>query len=220
MITSLAGRSAQDGERAVGGVEGADPETGEDKCGAELRDRAVGIGHVQMIDGAGRLHYRRSPPVTIRLMRAAFLLLLSLPLLATNFTGKVVAITDGDTIRVMHAGRSERVRLFGIDCPEKAQGWGTRARQFAGSMVFGKTVTIRVHDTDRYGRPVGEVVLPDGRSLNRELVRAGLAWWYRQYAPRDAELERLEADARRERRGLWADPQPVPPWDWRRAGMP
>ena len=68
-------------------------------------------------------------------------------------------------------------------------------------------------------RLVADVILPDGRNLNRELVRAGLAWWYRRYAPHDAELEALEAEARAARRGLWADPHPVPPWEWRRGAV-
>ena len=133
-----------------------------------------------------------------------------------SFSGKVVAISDGDTIRVMHNGSAERIRLWGIDCPEKRQPFGTRASQFTGDLAFGKDVKVLVHDVDRYGRTVGEVILPDGRSLNRELVRAGLAWWYQHYAPYDRELERLEAAARAARRGLWADKDPVPPWEWRR----
>ncbi len=81
---------------------------------------------------------------------------------------------------------------------------------------FKKTVTVRVHDVDRYGRQVAEIILPGGRNLNQEIVRAGLAWWYRQYARHDKELERLEAEARAAKRGLWADKAPVPPWDFRR----
>jgi endonuclease YncB( thermonuclease family) len=134
-----------------------------------------------------------------------------------SFSGKVVGISDGDTIRVMHDGRAERVRLWGIDCPESHQPFGTRARQFTGDLAFGQDVKVLVRDVDRYGRTVGEVILPDGRSLNRELVRARLAWWYRQYARADRELERLEAAARAARRGLWADAHPVPPWEQRRA---
>jgi endonuclease YncB( thermonuclease family) len=84
-------------------------------------------------------------------------------------------------------------------------------------VIGGRTVTVRVRDTDRYGRTVGEVVLQDGRSLNRELVRAGLAWWYRQYARGDAEPGRLKAQVRAARRGLWADSQPVAPREWQRA---
>ena len=147
-------------------------------------------------------------------MRLLWALILATSLTPTgiagdSFSGNVVAISDGDTIRVMHNGRAERIRLWGIDCPEKRQPFGTRATQFTGDLAFGKDVKVLVRDVDRYGRTVGEVILPDGRSLNRELVRAGLAWWYRHYAPNDRELERLEAEARTARRGLWADKEPV-----------
>ena len=103
----------------------------------------------------------------------------------------------------------------GIDCPEKRQAFGNRAKQFAPALVFGKTVTVSVLDVDRYGRTVGEVILPDGRVLNHELVRAGLAWWYRKYAPDDDTLKQLEAEARQAKRGLWVEPNPMPPWAWR-----
>jgi endonuclease YncB( thermonuclease family) len=76
----------------------------------------------------------------------------------------------------------ERIRLWGIDCPESRQAFGARATQFTGDLAFGKEVSVQVKDVDRYGRTVGVVILPDGRNLNQELVRAGLAWWYRQYA--------------------------------------
>ncbi len=72
-----------------------------------------------------------------------------------------------------------------------------------------------VFGLDRYGRTIADVILPDGRVLNRELVRAGFAWWYRRYAPEDETLEQLECEARGARRGLWADAEPVPPWEWR-----
>ncbi len=84
------------------------------------------------------------------------------------------------------------------------------------NLVFGKTVTVQVLDRDRYGRTVGDVLLRDGRSLNREQVRAGFAWWYRRYAPDDEILKQLEQEARDAQRGLWADPHAVPPWEWRR----
>ncbi len=146
-------------------------------------------------------------------------LLLSIPLfsLATDtFTGKVVGVADGDIISVMRQGRAVKVRLHGIDCPEKKQPFGTRAKRFTSEMAFGMEVEVRVKDTDRYGRIVGEVILPDGLSLNKQLVYMGLAWWYRKYAPNDRTLKALEAGARAERRGLWADKNPVPPWEWRR----
>lgn len=104
----------------------------------------------------------------------------SVPCLAVNaeFSGEVVGIADGDTIKVMHDGRPEKIRLFGIDCPEKGQAFGNKAKQFSSELAFGKTVTVQEHGLDKYGRTIGVVILPDGRNLNRELVAAGLAWWY------------------------------------------
>jgi len=100
-----------------------------------------------------------------------------------TFTGKVVGVSDGDTISVMRKGRAAKVRLHGIDCPEKKQPYGTRAKRYTSDMAFGKEVTVRFQTTDKYGRIVGEVILPGGISLNKELVYVGLAWWYRKYAP-------------------------------------
>ena len=135
-----------------------------------------------------------------------------------QFSGMVVSIADGDTVTVLHAGKPERVRLYGVDCPEKKQPFGTRARQLTGQLAFKKVVTVRVKDRDRYGRTVGEVVLPDGKVLNQELVRAGLAWWYRDYAAGDARLARLEQEARDAGRGVWSDAKPMPPWEYRKRG--
>lgn len=132
-----------------------------------------------------------------------------------DFTGRVVGVSDGDTIEVMRAGRAVRVRLQGVDCPESHQAYGTRAKQFTSELAFGKTVAVQVHGTDQYGRILGEVILPDGRSLNRELVRNGYAWWYRRYSD-DPVLQQLEEEARRERRGLWREKNPTPPWEFRR----
>lgn len=146
------------------------------------------------------------------------LLLLSVPLSshADTFTGKVVGVSDGDTIKVMHEGRAVKVRLHGIDCPEKKQPFGSRAMQYTSEMAFSNEVEVRIKTTDRYGRVVGDVILPDGTSLNKELVYVGLAWWYRKYAPNDRTLKALEAGARAARRGLWADKNPIPPWEWRK----
>ena len=135
---------------------------------------------------------------------------------ADQFTGKVVGISDGDTLSVLREGKAVKVRLHGVDTPEKAQAFGTQARKLTGDLVFQQTVTVAIRDTDRYGRLVGEVLLPDGRSLNQELVKAGMAWWYRQYAPNDTTLAQLEAEARTAKRGLWADAHPIPPWQWRK----
>jgi len=109
-----------------------------------------------------------------------------------------------------------KVRLHGIDCPEKRQAFGRRARRFTSDLAFDKEATVGIQTTDRYGRTVGLVIFPDGKNLNWELVSAGLAWSYRNYAPDDRILERLEAEARAARRALWAEKNPVPPWEWRR----
>ena len=119
------------------------------------------------------------------------------PFLPTlQFSGKVVGVSDGDTITVLAKGKPERIRLHGIDCPEKRQAFGKRAKQATSRLVYGKTVTVRDLGQDRYGRTVGEVMLPDGRSLNHELVKAGYAWWCRRYAPEDETLKQLEQEAR------------------------
>jgi micrococcal nuclease len=132
-----------------------------------------------------------------------------------TFTGPVIGVTDGDTISVLRAGRREVVRLRGIDAPERRQAYGERAKQHAAALAFGKVVAVEAAGRDRHGRLLAEVRLPDGRSLNQELVRAGLAWWFRRYST-DPTLGRLEAEARAARAGLWADRLPVPPWEWRR----
>jgi endonuclease YncB( thermonuclease family) len=95
------------------------------------------------------------------------------------YSAKVVGVTDGDTITVLTRDRRQvKVRLHGIDAPESAQPYGTRAKQRTSELSFGQAVTVQPKDTDRYGRTVAIVVLPDGRSLSHELVGDGLAWWY------------------------------------------
>jgi micrococcal nuclease len=94
--------------------------------------------------------------------------------------------------------------------------FGQRAKHAASALAFGKDVTIQTHGYDKYKRTLGDVILPDGMNLNHTLVKDGWCWWYRKYAPGDTVLEGLEKDARETRKGLWVDPQPVPPWAWRR----
>ncbi len=124
----------------------------------------------------------------------------------------MVSVLDGDTIEVLHNIHPERVRLSGIDCPENGQAFGKRAKQAASALVFGKDVILQTHGQDKYRRTIGDVLLPDGMSLNQELVKQGWCWWYRKYAPGNTVLEVLENEAREARKGLWADPQPMPPW--------
>jgi micrococcal nuclease len=140
--------------------------------------------------------------------------LLAAAAFAADFTGRVVGISDGDTISVMHDTRAEKIRLNGIDCPEKRQAFGQRAKQFTSKLAFGNDVTVKTFGHDKYGRTLGDVILPDGKTLNQELVRAGLAWWYQQYS-KDLELRDIQQEARLAKRGLWVYPDPVPPWEWR-----
>jgi hypothetical protein len=121
---------------------------------------------------------------------------------------------DGDTVELLENNQTTRVRLYGVDAPEKNQDYGTRARQFASDLAFGKNVQLIEKGKDRYGRVIGIILLPDGRSLNEELVRQGFAWHYKEYA-KDEALAQLELDARQNRRGLWEMPNPTPPWEFR-----
>ncbi|MBF0109764.1 MAG: thermonuclease family protein [Magnetococcales bacterium] len=129
--------------------------------------------------------------------------------------GRVVFVQDGDSMKVAVGSRLLTLRLQGIDTPEKGQPFATEATRFVKKKVMGRTVTFRMSGLDLYHRIVAEVILNDGHSLNRELVAAGLAWRDPRYS-RDSTLKKLEKKARSERRGLWAMPDPLPPWEWRR----
>lgn len=130
-----------------------------------------------------------------------------------DFAGPVIAILDGDTIDVLIDRQPVRVRLAQIDAPEKRQAFGTRSRQALSALVFRQSVTVADAGRDRYGRVLGTVYV-SGVNVNAEMVRQGMAWVYRQYAT-DRSLFALENEARAGRRGLWADPSPVPPWQFR-----
>lgn len=136
---------------------------------------------------------------------------------AVSFTGRVVGVTDGDTITVLVDGAQQvKVRLAEIDAPERAQPWGNRSKQALSGLVFGRNVSVLQTDIDRWGRIIGQVRV-DGLDVNYEMIASGEAWAFRQYLS-DQTLIEVEADAKRERRGLWSMPeaQTVPPWDWRR----
>lgn len=135
--------------------------------------------------------------------------------LASSYQGLLVSVSDGDTVQVMHDGKAEKIRLAEIDCPEMDQPYGQAAKRFVLGIAAQKTVRVEVGTTDRYGRTVGSVFLPDGSSLNRALVKEGYAWWYRQFS-KDASIGQLETEARNAKRGLWQDKDPVAPWEWRR----
>ena len=158
---------------------------------------------------------------TMRRPLAVLVIILTLPVLAWSqqaaWQGKVVGVSDGDTITVMHQGKGERIRLYGIDCPEKRQAFGKKAKQFTSKMVFGKNVEVRPVTTDRYGRTIAWIYI-DGACLNEALLKAGLAWHYKRYSS-DRHLADLEIVARHGKAGLWSDPYSVPPWDFRRGAI-
>lgn len=134
---------------------------------------------------------------------------------AATITGKVIKVLDGDTIDILYNNKPERIRFNGIDAPEKGMPHGQKAKQFVLDLAANKIVSVNVTDTDRYGRSIGDITLADGRNLNREVVKAGYAWWYWKYSS-DESLGELEKEARKAHRGLWQDKDPVPPWEWRK----
>jgi len=140
---------------------------------------------------------------------------------AHTITGKVVGITDGDTVRVLDAQHTlHKVRLTGIDAPESKQAFGTRSKQNLSHLIFGRAITVEYEHRDRYGRVLGKILL-DGADVNIKQVEAGLAWHYKQYAKEQSVEDRrsyatAEDRARADHLGLWRDPSPVPPWDFRR----
>lgn len=145
-----------------------------------------------------------------------FLLIVFIPaLLCCNIiAGKVVSIQDGDTIEILSNNQTYRLRLDGIDCPEKSQAFGTRAKSATSDLCFGKQVSANIIGTDRYGRYLAKVILPDGKILNEELLSLGLAWHYKQYNS-DIKYANLENQARKLKIGLWSDSSPIAPWDFR-----
>ncbi len=152
-------------------------------------------------------------------------LLLALPALADTYTARVVGVTDGDTVNVLDETRVQhKIRLAGIDAPEKAQPYGQRSKQHLAELVFGKEVVLDCGKRDRYKREICVVGL-DGQDINLALVQTGFSWWYRQYAHEQTSAQRhdyaaAEAAAREARRGLWADDNPTPPWEWRHRKHP
>lgn len=138
---------------------------------------------------------------------------------AEPLSGKVVRVRDGDSLVVLAGRTPVEVRLDGVDAPELAQAFGKSAKRCASDLAFGRRVRLELRGKDQYDRDLAEVFLPDGRSLNRELVAAGCAWWFRRYS-QDLGLETSERRARSDRRGLWSDPVPVPPWEFRERQRP
>lgn len=139
---------------------------------------------------------------------------------AAMITGRVVGVADGDTVTVLDGANTQhKIRLSGIDAPEKKQAFGTRSKQSLSDLVFDKQVTVETDKKDKYGRDVGKILLT-GQDVNLEQVTRGFAWHYKQYEREQSANDRklyvfAEHGARADRRGLWADAEPVPPWEFR-----
>lgn len=132
-----------------------------------------------------------------------------------KFKGQVTYIYDGDTYEVvLFNSEKERIRLYGIDCPETKQRFGAEATQFVTELLEGNEVVITKHYTDHYGRIIADVEV-SGKDLASELLANGYAWHYKQYS-QDEDLSNLEKEARVKQVGLWVDPEPVAPWEYRR----
>ncbi len=133
----------------------------------------------------------------------------------TTWTARVVWVLDGDSLIVKRGQKKITIRVAGIDAPEKNQPWADAAKKFAIRRAKGRSVTVRVKELDHYGRTVAHLFFENGDHFGTMMIEAGLAWWYRRYS-RDATLEMAEKKARREKIGLWSEPQPIPPWIWKR----
>lgn len=128
--------------------------------------------------------------------------------------GHVVAVHDGDTITVLHDHQQVKVRLVEIDAPELGQPFGKRSKQSLSDLCYNKPASIETRGQDKYGRTLARTTC-DGQDANAEQVRRGMAWVYNRYAKPDSPLYHLQEEAKSSRRGLWADPSPIPPWEWR-----
>jgi micrococcal nuclease len=138
-----------------------------------------------------------------------------IPCLAlADFSGRDISVVDSQTIRVLNGKRLVTVRLYGVDCPAKKQPYGKQAKKALRGLVFGKVVTIQPKSLARKGPILGIVLTPDGREVNRELVLAGWCWADEDYA---TDYVKEMQEAREARRGLWQDPNPTRPEDWRGA---
>jgi endonuclease YncB( thermonuclease family) len=133
-----------------------------------------------------------------------------------DLTGRVVRVADGDTVTILDRRNTQhKVRLYGIDSPERDQPYGKAAKNALVGLIDNRPVEVVVITKDSYGRTVG-TLYRDGVNINEAMVAAGYAWWYQHFAPHERRLEEAEQRARAQRVGLWAEPQPMAPWDWRR----
>jgi endonuclease YncB( thermonuclease family) len=156
-----------------------------------------------------------------RSLFATIFLLLTIKLQAATLQGKVVSVADGDTLTVLDDNKTQhKIRLKGIDAPEKAQAFGQKSKQSLNQLAHSKMVTVEFEKKDKYGRTVGKVLL-NGTDVCLEQIKLGMAWHYKQYQSEQSKEDRdtyaqAEQTARAQVVGLWKDKSPTPPWEFRR----
>lgn len=144
-----------------------------------------------------------------------FFIIISNFIISQTYTAKVVGVKDGDTVVILWENKPQTVRLAHVDCPEKNQPFGAKAKIFVSDFCFGKTVQIVIAGKpDRNGRWIAEIFY-NNQNLGKELVRKGLAWHFKKYS-KNLTYAELERTAGKKKAGLWSDPHPVAPWDWRK----
>ena len=149
-------------------------------------------------------------------LKFIFIFFLCAQIYAQSLTGKVIGIKDGDTVVVIDAANNQTtLRLAEVDCPEKKQAFGTKAKQFTSDAVYLKEVKYIVTDTDRYGRSIAKVYYDDNKYLSAEIIKNGFGWQYKKYSTSKL-LANLEQEARTNKRGLWVEPNPIYPSNFRR----
>jgi endonuclease YncB( thermonuclease family) len=151
-------------------------------------------------------------------MRALLLLIAAFAvasLARAELVGRVVSVSDGDTLTLLVDKKQVKVRLDAIDAPERGQPYGRHSQESLVELCAKRSARVVERGVDRYGRTVG-VIVCDGVEANSEQVRRGMAWVFDRYAPRSSPLYGLQREAQATRRGLWTDPQPIAPWAWRR----
>ena len=155
-----------------------------------------------------------------RLFMLLFLMLISAHAPAETLTGRIVGVSDGDTLTLLDAKQvPHKIRVSGIDAPEKKQPFGEKAKASLSALAYNRTADADCRKIDRYRRNVC-VIFVGGKDVGLEQIKAGMAWWYRQYAKEQTQRERLdyehaESQARRHHDGFWSGPNPTPPWEWR-----
>ena len=144
-------------------------------------------------------------------------LLLCLTIQAGTLTGKVVRIADGDTFTLLADRKQHHIRLHGIDAPETKGGqpYSRKSKEYLSSMFAGKTVKVNVKDTDRYGSYVGIVSTDKIKDVNLEMIKAGMAWHY-SYYDNTPSYKSAQQQAKKDKKGLWKDPKPINPYEWRK----